>query len=136
MDTGEISHIDPGEEQQYSRHQEREKNRITVGLHQHLWWWVLNQEGSVARSCAGEGAVQPLAQARTLSSNKENVPPVGVLIAPKRRSPLPDWYLRTPLRDITSIVKSSMVDEIRGAKSCQLLMRNCLLNMKERGLTE
>ncbi|CAL4968534.1 unnamed protein product [Urochloa decumbens] len=54
-----------------------------------------------------KGAVKPLArQARTPSSNKENVPPVGALIAPKRRSPLPDWYPRTPLRDITSIVKA------------------------------
>jgi hypothetical protein len=54
-----------------------------------------------------KGAVKPLArQARTPSSNKENVPPVGALrTAPKRRSPLPDWYPRTPLRDITSIVK-------------------------------
>ncbi|PUZ76331.1 hypothetical protein GQ55_1G281500 [Panicum hallii var. hallii] len=55
-----------------------------------------------------KGAVKPLArQARTPSSNKENVPPVGALrTAPKRRSPLPDWYPRTPLRDITSIVKA------------------------------
>ncbi|CAN6232257.1 unnamed protein product [Urochloa humidicola] len=54
-----------------------------------------------------KGAIKPLArQARTPSSNKENVPPVGALIAPKRRSPLPDWYPRTPLRDITSIVKA------------------------------
>nr|CAB3450211.1 unnamed protein product [Digitaria exilis] len=54
-----------------------------------------------------KGAVQPLArQARTPSSNKENVPPVGALAAPKIRSPLPDWYPRTPLRDITSIVKA------------------------------
>nr|CAB3447084.1 unnamed protein product [Digitaria exilis] len=54
-----------------------------------------------------KGAVQPLArQARTPSSNKENVPPVGALAAPKRRSLLPDWYPRTPLRDITSIVKA------------------------------
>ncbi|KAF8693624.1 hypothetical protein HU200_039034 [Digitaria exilis] len=56
-----------------------------------------------------KGAVQPLArQARTPSSNKENVPPVGALAAPKIRSPLPDWYPRTPLRDITSIVKVGM----------------------------
>ncbi|RCV07067.1 hypothetical protein SEVIR_1G218100v4 [Setaria viridis] len=55
-----------------------------------------------------KGAVKPLArQARTPSSNKENVPPVGTLrTAPKRRSPLPNWYPRTPLRDITSIVKA------------------------------
>lgn len=54
-----------------------------------------------------KGAVKRLArQALSPSSNKENVPPVGaVRAAPKRRSPLPDWYPRTPLRDITSIVK-------------------------------
>ncbi|KAL6634652.1 hypothetical protein ACP70R_027323 [Stipagrostis hirtigluma subsp. patula] len=56
----------------------------------------------------GKGGVKPLAR-RTLtpSSNKENVPPVwDARAAPKRRSPLPDWYPRTPLRDITSIVKT------------------------------
>ena len=52
-----------------------------------------------------KGAIKPLArEARTPSSNKENVPPVG-WTAPKRRSLLPDWYPRTPLRDIASIVK-------------------------------
>ncbi|CAN6178215.1 unnamed protein product [Urochloa humidicola] len=51
------------------------------------------------------GAVQPLSRQAGHPSNKENVPPVGALIAPKRRSPKPDWYPRTPLRDITSIVK-------------------------------
>ncbi|XP_066317537.1 protein POLYCHOME-like [Miscanthus floridulus] len=55
-----------------------------------------------------KGAVKPRArQALSPSSNKENVPPVGaVWVAPKRRSPLPDWYPRTPLRDIKSIVKA------------------------------
>ncbi|TVU29484.1 hypothetical protein EJB05_21050, partial [Eragrostis curvula] len=55
-----------------------------------------------------KGGVKPLArQALTPSSNKENVPPAGaVTAAPKKRSPLPDWYPRTPLRDITSIVKA------------------------------
>ncbi|EES07066.2 hypothetical protein BDA96_04G210500 [Sorghum bicolor] len=54
------------------------------------------------------GAVKPLARrVRTHFSNKENVPPVGAARAkPKRRSPLPDWYPRSPLRDITSIVKA------------------------------
>jgi hypothetical protein len=54
-----------------------------------------------------KGAVKPLARrALSQSSNKENVPPVGAVRgAPKRKSPLPDWYPRTPLRDITSIVK-------------------------------
>ncbi|XP_062219488.1 protein GIGAS CELL1-like [Phragmites australis] len=55
-----------------------------------------------------KGSVKPLARrALAPSSNKENVPPVSAVRAtPKRRSPLPDWYPRTPLRDITSIVKA------------------------------
>ncbi|XP_066327747.1 protein GIGAS CELL1-like [Miscanthus floridulus] len=54
-----------------------------------------------------KGAVKPLArQALSPSSNKENVPPVGALRGAPKRSPLPDWYPRTPLRDITSIVKA------------------------------
>lgn len=54
------------------------------------------------------GAVKrPARQFLSPSNNKENVPPVGALRAtPKRRTPLPDWYPRTPLRDITSIVKA------------------------------
>jgi hypothetical protein len=59
--------------------------------------------GIVVAKCT----IKPLARrARTRLCNKENVPPVGaVKTAPKSRSPLPDWYPRTPLRDITSIVK-------------------------------
>ncbi|XP_062222904.1 protein GIGAS CELL1-like [Phragmites australis] len=55
-----------------------------------------------------KGVLKPLARrARSPSNNKENVPPAwAVTAAPKRRSPLPDWYPRTPLRDITSIVKA------------------------------
>ena len=54
-----------------------------------------------------KGTAKLLARhSQTASSNKENVPPMGFLrTTPKRRSPLPDWYPRTPLRDITSIVK-------------------------------
>jgi hypothetical protein len=54
-----------------------------------------------------KGGVKPLArQALTPSNNKENVPPAGAArTAPKRTSPLPDWYPRTPLRAITSVVK-------------------------------
>jgi hypothetical protein len=54
-----------------------------------------------------KGGVKPLARyTLTPSRNKENVPPPGAMRgAPKRRSPLPDWYPRTPLRDITAIVK-------------------------------
>uniref|UniRef100_A0A0E0CMP6 Uncharacterized protein n=1 Tax=Oryza meridionalis TaxID=40149 RepID=A0A0E0CMP6_9ORYZ len=59
---------------------------------------------------AVKGAVKPLArQALPPTSNKENVPPswaVTVRATPKRRSPLPEWYPRSPLRDITSVVKA------------------------------
>ncbi|PUZ76332.1 hypothetical protein GQ55_1G281600 [Panicum hallii var. hallii] len=60
--------------------------------------------GIVVAKCT----IKPLArQARTPLSNKENVPPAGaVKAAPKRRTPLPEWYPRTPLRDITSIIKA------------------------------
>ncbi|KAE8797603.1 protein GIGAS CELL1 [Hordeum vulgare] len=55
-----------------------------------------------------KGAVKPLARlVPSLSSNKENVPPAwAAWTAPKRRSFLPEWYPRTPLRDITSIIKA------------------------------
>lgn len=57
----------------------------------------------------GAVAVKPLARrALPPTSNKENVPPswaVTVRATPKRRSPLPEWYPRSPLRDITSVVK-------------------------------
>ncbi|PVH35650.1 hypothetical protein PAHAL_7G236800 [Panicum hallii] len=68
-----------------------------------------------------KGPAKPLArQAHTASSNKENVPPVGVLrTAPKRRSPLPDWYPRTPLRDITSIVKTLERSRLQDAAARQ-----------------
>ncbi|KQJ83127.1 protein POLYCHOME [Brachypodium distachyon] len=58
---------------------------------------------------AGRGAGKPLPR-RFLSpsSNKENVPPVWAVRAKtsRRRSPLPGWHPRTPLRDITVIVKA------------------------------
>ncbi|RLN08619.1 protein GIGAS CELL1-like [Panicum miliaceum] len=59
--------------------------------------------GIVVAKCT----IKPLARrARTPLSNKENVPPAGAVKAAPKRSPLPDWYPRTPLRDITSIVKT------------------------------
>ncbi|XP_039847492.1 protein POLYCHOME-like [Panicum virgatum] len=59
--------------------------------------------GIVVAKCT----IKPLARrARTPLSNKENVPPAGAVKAAPKRSPLPDWYPRTPLRDITSIVKA------------------------------
>ncbi|TVU06159.1 hypothetical protein EJB05_49358, partial [Eragrostis curvula] len=74
----------------------------------------LSGGGFFIRRVASPGAVvvngvgNPLPRrALTTSSNKENVPPAGaVRAAPKERSPLPDWYPRIPLRDITSIVKA------------------------------
>ncbi|OEL37099.1 hypothetical protein BAE44_0001884, partial [Dichanthelium oligosanthes] len=109
-----------GEEQQDSGHQEQDKSRITnykmpeVRTASRPALADISGGGFFIRRVAPpgavlvKGAVKPLArQARAPSSNKENVPPVGALrTAPKRRSPLPDWYPRTPLRDITSIVKA------------------------------
>ncbi|KAM0893891.1 hypothetical protein ACQ4PT_024800 [Festuca glaucescens] len=57
---------------------------------------------------AGRRAGWPLSRRfPSPSSNKENVPPVWAVKATpaRRRTPLPDWYPRTPLRDITAIVK-------------------------------
>ncbi|KAG8060462.1 hypothetical protein GUJ93_ZPchr0002g25518 [Zizania palustris] len=53
------------------------------------------------------GAVKPIAR-RVLppSSNKENMPPSWAVRTTPKRSPLPEWYPRTPLHDITSIVKA------------------------------
>jgi hypothetical protein len=53
-----------------------------------------------------KGGVKPLARhTLTPSSNKESVPPAGAMRVAPKRNPLPDWYRRTPLRDITAIVK-------------------------------
>ncbi|WOK95408.1 hypothetical protein Cni_G04115 [Canna indica] len=40
------------------------------------------------------------------TDNKENIPPPGVVTARRRKSPLPHWYPRSPLRDITVIVNA------------------------------
>lgn len=40
---------------------------------------------------------------RSVEDDKENTPPLGYTRS-VRKSPLPDWYPRTPLRDITAIV--------------------------------
>ncbi|KQK00114.1 protein GIGAS CELL1 [Brachypodium distachyon] len=55
-----------------------------------------------------KGAAKRLARRPlTPSSNKENVPPAwAVATTQKRRSTLPEWYPRSPLRDITSIIKA------------------------------
>lgn len=48
-----------------------------------------------------------------LSDNKENIPPESSTSSRRRRnrprkSPLPSWYPRTPLRDITGAVNASL----------------------------
>ncbi|XP_031500879.1 uncharacterized protein LOC116264675 [Nymphaea colorata] len=40
------------------------------------------------------------------SHDKENCTAGGVRICSRRRSPLPSWYHRTPLRDVTAIVRA------------------------------
>ncbi|KAK1306376.1 hypothetical protein QJS10_CPA10g00128 [Acorus calamus] len=58
----------------------------------------------IVRSAVSRGRV-----IRSPSDDKENVTPVGVVRRTRRRSgewksPLPVWYPRTPLRDITAVV--------------------------------
>lgn len=70
-----------------------------------------------------KGGVKPLARRVPLpSSNKENVPPAwAAWTAPKRRSALPEWYPRTPLRDITSVIKAvERKNRLRDAAARQL----------------
>ncbi|KAJ1271490.1 hypothetical protein BS78_06G131400 [Paspalum vaginatum] len=59
------------------------------------------------------------------SRNKENLPPVWALRATptKRRSPLPEWYPRTPLRDITAIAKAIQRSRSRIAAAQQQSQR-------------
>ncbi|KAL6650888.1 hypothetical protein ACP70R_009813 [Stipagrostis hirtigluma subsp. patula] len=71
---------------------------------------------------AARGARKPLARRfASPSNNKENVPPAWCLRATpyKRRSPLPDWYPRTPLRDITAIAKAIQRSRLRIAAAQQ-----------------
>ncbi|TVU29485.1 hypothetical protein EJB05_21051, partial [Eragrostis curvula] len=124
---------DSGEGQQNSGHQEQEKSSTTNYKMPEVRGATrpvladLSGGGFFIRRVASPGAVvvkggvKPLARrALTPSSNKENVPPAGAMMAaPKRRSPLPDWYPRTPLRDITSIVKALERKRLRDAASRQ-----------------
>ncbi|TVU29991.1 hypothetical protein EJB05_21591 [Eragrostis curvula] len=59
------------------------------------------------------------------SNNKENMPPVWAVKATpsKRRSPLPEWYPRTPLRDITTIAKAIQRSRLRIAAAQQQSQR-------------
>ncbi|KAM0893892.1 hypothetical protein ACQ4PT_024800 [Festuca glaucescens] len=71
---------------------------------------------------AGRRAGWPLSRRfPSPSSNKENVPPVWAVKATpaRRRTPLPDWYPRTPLRDITAIVKAIERSRLRIAAARQ-----------------
>uniref|UniRef100_A0A0D9ZM14 Uncharacterized protein n=1 Tax=Oryza glumipatula TaxID=40148 RepID=A0A0D9ZM14_9ORYZ len=71
---------------------------------------------------AARGPGKPLARRFIRpSNNKENVPPVWAVkaTATKRRSPLPDWYPRTPLRDITAIAKAIQRSRLRIAAAQQ-----------------
>ncbi|KAM3368017.1 hypothetical protein ACQJBY_016525 [Aegilops geniculata] len=71
---------------------------------------------------AGRRAGKPLPRRfASPSSNKENVPPAWAVKAtpPRRRSPLPGWYPRTPLRDITVIVKAIERSRLRIAAARQ-----------------
>jgi hypothetical protein len=65
---------------------------------------VASPSSLVVRGTAGK---HPARRFILPSNNKENMPPVlAVRATPhKRRSPLPRWYPRTPLRDITAIAK-------------------------------
>ncbi|CAN6453817.1 unnamed protein product [Victoria cruziana] len=51
----------------------------------------------------GASAADPIAAG---SHDKENWPAGGVRTCSRRRSPLPSWYQRTPLRDMTTIVRT------------------------------
>jgi hypothetical protein len=51
---------------------------------------------------------RPVSLVGSMTDNKENInPATGCVVDPTRqgRSPLPDWYPRTPLRDISAVLK-------------------------------
>ena len=75
-----------------------------------------------------KGAVKPLARrVPSPSSNKENVPPAwAAWAAPKRRSSLPEWYPRTPLRDITSVIKVINISSC-GSASWIMTVLHCMI---------
>ncbi|WVZ86065.1 hypothetical protein U9M48_032906 [Paspalum notatum var. saurae] len=75
---------------------------------------------------AARGSWRPLARRYiSPSRNKENLPPAWALRATptKRRSPLPEWYPRTPLRDITAIAKAIQRSRSRIAAAQQQSQR-------------
>ncbi|TVU15617.1 hypothetical protein EJB05_39147, partial [Eragrostis curvula] len=88
--------------------------------------------GFFIRRVASPGALAVRAARKPLarryvspSNNKENRPPFWAVRAtpPKRRSPLPDWYPRTPLRDITAIAKAIQRSRLRIAAAQQQSQR-------------
>ena len=90
--------------QNYKMPQVRTASRPVLASHSGGGFFIrrVASPGIVVAKCT----IKPLARrARTPLSNKENVPPAGAVKAAPKRSPLHDWYPRTPLRDITSIVK-------------------------------
>jgi hypothetical protein len=75
------------------------------------------EEGGITRSFGGEGRRQAAGSTgpNTFQQQGKCVPPAGAARAkPKRRSPLPDWYPRTPLRDITPIIKVTYFPRLYG----------------------
>ncbi|XP_020110783.1 protein POLYCHOME-like [Ananas comosus] len=65
--------------------------------------------GAVAAAAAAAAARKRRLRRDSATDNKENVAPwgpVGRHPSRTRRSPLPEWYPRTPLRDITAIVRA------------------------------
>ncbi|PWZ41761.1 hypothetical protein Zm00014a_028541 [Zea mays] len=74
---------------------------------------------------AVRGVRKPLARRYiSPSRNKENLLPVWALrVTPTKRSPLPGWYPRTPLRDITAIAKAIQRSRSRIAAAQQRSQR-------------
>ncbi|XP_015691900.1 protein POLYCHOME-like [Oryza brachyantha] len=83
--------------------------------------FFIRRVASPGAALAVRGAGKPLPRRFMAPSNKENVPPVWAVKAKpaKRRSPLPDWYPRTPLRDITAIAKAIERSRLRIAAAQQ-----------------
>ncbi|XP_058073524.1 protein POLYCHOME-like [Magnolia sinica] len=67
-------------------------------------------------------------QHRSLSDDKENIPPESSRSARRRtrprKSPLPSWYPRTPLRDITAVVNALERRRTRLRAAAELRRRN------------
>ncbi|KAG9450681.1 hypothetical protein H6P81_010646 [Aristolochia fimbriata] len=77
---------------------------------------------AVGRSRNGSGVH------RSVSENKENIPPESSRSRRRRRRPkksrLPSWYPRTPLRDITAIVAAMERRRVRLRNEAEMRRRN------------